>query len=165
MNNQLDDIAMWWSIKVHQLQASTITTVMTARHKSLDHLTTNYHQVLSQLQWWVNTVQIHMAIFCMDKDRGWHQPSSPLYEVTLDWHRLWPVGYKHLSRIWRKAVEWYKEVDDPEHNRPMDTNQSGDVYQKDTVGPEKLEDRMDTICSEEVQVNWLSEHGDWRMRG
>jgi hypothetical protein len=43
----------------------------------------------------------------------------------------------------------------------MDSNQSGDVYQKDTVGPERLEDWRDTICSEEVQADWLSEQGDW----
>jgi len=43
----------------------------------------------------------------------------------------------------------------------MDTNQSGDVYQKDTVGPESLEDWKDTICSEEVQGDWLTEQGHW----
>jgi hypothetical protein len=42
--------------------------------------------------------------------------------------------------IRRKAVEWYNEEDGPEGNSPMDTNQSGDVYQKDTVGPKRLED-------------------------
>jgi len=47
----------------------------------------------------------------------------------------------------------------------MDTNQSGDVYQKDTVGPERLEDSKDTVCSEEVQADWLSEQGDWKTRG
>jgi len=45
-----------------------------------------------------------------------------------------------LSKIQKKAVEWYNEVDSPEDNNLMDTNQSGDLYQKDTVGPEKLED-------------------------
>jgi hypothetical protein len=48
----------------------------------------------------------------------------------------------------------------------MDTNQSGDTYQKDdTVGPKRLEDWKDTICSDEVQADWLSEHGDWGTRG
>jgi hypothetical protein len=42
----------------------------------------------------------------------------------------------------------------------MVTNQSGDVYQKDPVGPERLEDWKYTICSEEVQVDWLTEPGD-----
>jgi hypothetical protein len=56
-----------------------------------------------------------------------------------------------------KAVEWYNEEDGSEDNSLIDTNQSGDVYQKDTVGPERLEDQKDTICSEEVQADWLSE--------
>ena len=47
----------------------------------------------------------------------------------------------------------------------MDTNQSGDVYQQDTVCPERLEDWTGTIRSEEVQADWLSEQGDWGMRG
>jgi len=59
--------------------------------------------------------------------------------------------------IWRKAVEWYDEEDSPEDNSLMGTNQSGHVYQKETVGPERLEDCKDTICSREVQANWLSE--------
>jgi len=138
---------------------------MTARHKSLDDLIFPYPQMLSQLQWWVSTVQTNMTIFSMDKDKGWHQPSSPLYEVTLDVHQLWPVESRHLSAIRWKAVEWYKEVAGPEDNSPMDNNQSGDVYQKDTVAPERLEDWKDTICSEEVKVDWLSEEGDWRTRG
>jgi len=47
----------------------------------------------------------------------------------------------------------------------MDTNQSRDVYQKDTIGTETLEECKNTICSEEVQADWLSEYGDWKMRG
>ena len=47
----------------------------------------------------------------------------------------------------------------------MDTNQSGDVYQNDTVGLDRVEDQRDSICSEEVQPNWLSEQGDRRTRG
>jgi hypothetical protein len=43
----------------------------------------------------------------------------------------------------------------------MDTNQSGNVYEKDTVGPERLEDRMETICLEEVQADRFSEQRDW----
>jgi hypothetical protein len=39
-----------------------------------------------------------------------------------------------------KAIEWYNEEGGLEDNSPMDSNQSGDVYQKDTVGPERLED-------------------------
>jgi hypothetical protein len=42
--------------------------------------------------------------------------------------------------IHRKAVEWYNVEDGPEDNSPMDTNQSGDVYQTDTVGSDRLED-------------------------
>jgi len=38
--------------------------------------------------------------------------------------------------ISRKAIEWYKEVVGLEEHSPMDPNQSRDVYQKDTVGPE-----------------------------
>jgi hypothetical protein len=41
--------------------------------------------------------------------------------------------------IRRKAVEWYNEVDGPENNSPTDTNWSGDVYQDDAVGPERLD--------------------------
>ena len=90
----------------------------------------------------------------MDRDKQWHQPSSSLYEVILDWHQLRPVGWRCLGMIWRKADEWYKEVDGPEDNSPMDTNQSGDVYQKDTVGLDWLEDWQDTISSEEVWAAW-----------
>jgi len=36
--------------------------------------------------------------------------------------------------------EWYKEIDGPEDNSPMDNNQFGDVSQKDNVGPERLDD-------------------------
>ena len=43
----------------------------------------------------------------------------------------------------------------------MDTNQSGDVYQKVTVGPERQEDWKGTICSENVQADWLSRQVDW----
>jgi len=48
-----------------------------------------------------------------------------------------------------------------EDNSPMDTNQSGDVYQKETVDQAKLEDLKDIICSEEVQANWLSPQEVW----
>jgi hypothetical protein len=37
-----------------------------------------------------------------------------------------------------------------EDSSSRDTNQPGDVYHKDTVGPERLEDAQDTICLEEV---------------
>jgi len=67
--------------------------------------------------------------------------------------------------IWEKAAEWYEEPGGPEDNSPMDTNQSGDLYQKDTVGPEWLEDWKDTICSEEVQADPLSKNRDSRMWG
>jgi len=63
--------------------------------------------------------------------------------------------------IQRKDVEWYNENDGLENNSPMDTNQSGDVYGKDTVCPERLEDGRGTIRSEEVQADWLSEQGNW----
>jgi len=43
----------------------------------------------------------------------------------------------------------------------MDPNHSRDEYQKDTVGAETLEDSKDTICSEEVQADLLSEQGHW----
>jgi len=69
-----------------------------------------------------------------------------------------------LSIISRKTIEWYKEVDGPEDNSLIDTNQSGYVYQKDTVGLERLEDWRDSICWEEVQANWLAEQGDRRAR-
>jgi len=46
----------------------------------------------------------------------------------------------------------------------MDTSQSGDIYQKNTVGPERLEDWKDTLSSEDVQADWLSELGDWGMK-
>jgi hypothetical protein len=52
-----------------------------------------------------------------------------------------------LSTIQRKAIEWSNEEDGPEDNNPMDTNQSGDLYQKDTVCPETLEDWKNTIDS------------------
>jgi len=78
---------------------------------------------------------------------------------------LWPGGAGDLSTIREKAVEWCKEENGPEDNSPMDTNQSGDVYQKDTVCPEGLEDWRDTICLEEVQADWLPEHRDWRAKG
>jgi hypothetical protein len=74
------------------------------------------------------------------------------------------------SRIWalepdtQKADEWYKEVDSPEDNSPMDINQSGVVCQKDTVGPQGLEDWSDTICTGKVQADWLLEQSDRRMR-
>ena len=42
--------------------------------------------------------------------------------------------------IQAKAVEWYNEEDGPEDYSPMDTNQSGDVYLKDTVCQKRLED-------------------------
>jgi len=52
-----------------------------------------------------------------------------------------------------KVVEWYEEVDGPEDNSPMDTNQCVDVYQMETVRPERLEDGKDVICLKEVQAN------------
>ena len=63
--------------------------------------------------------------------------------------------------MWREAVEWLNKEDGPEDNSPIDTNNSGDVYQKDTVGPERLEDWKDTICSKEVQADWLSHQRHW----
>jgi hypothetical protein len=41
--------------------------------------------------------------------------------------------------IRQKAVEGYNMVDGLEDNSPMDTNLSADVYQKHTVGPERLD--------------------------
>jgi len=66
-----------------------------------------------------------------------------------------------LDTIQWKAVEWYDGEDGPEDNSPMDLNQSGAVYQNDTVRPEGLEDWKDNICTEEVQADWLSEQGHW----
>jgi hypothetical protein len=41
-------------------------------------------------------------------------------------------------------------VDGPEDYSPIDTNQSGDVSQTDTIdGPDRLADRKDIICSDE----------------
>jgi hypothetical protein len=57
----------------------------------------------------------------------------------------------------RKPVEWYKEVDGLEDNSPMETNQTGDVYQMESVGPESLDDWKDTIYLEAGQADWLSE--------
>ena len=45
-----------------------------------------------------------------------------------------------MSTIREKAVELYNEEDGLEVNSPMDTNQSGDIYLKDCVGPKRLED-------------------------
>ena len=70
-----------------------------------------------------------------------------------------------MSMIRGKDSEWYNEDDGPEDNSPMDTNRSGDIYQKDTVGPKRLEDWKDSICSEEVEADWLSEQGDWGTMG
>jgi len=39
-----------------------------------------------------------------------------------------------------KAVEWYNEVDGQDDNSLMDTNQSEDVYLKDSVDSERLEE-------------------------
>jgi hypothetical protein len=36
-------------------------------------------------------------------------------------------------------VEWYNDKDGPEDNNSMDTNQSGEIYPKDTVSLESLE--------------------------
>jgi len=52
-------------------------------------------------------------------------------------------------------MEWYKEVYGPTENSPVDPNQSGDGDQIETGGQESLEDWMDTICSNEVQADWL----------
>jgi len=101
----------------------------------------------------------------MDQDNEWCQPLSSLCEGSLDSHLRWPVGYGHLSMRQVKAVEWYKEVDGLEDNSLMDTNRSGNVYQKYTVDPERLEDWKDTICSEEVQADSFPEKLDWKMRG
>jgi hypothetical protein len=78
---------------------------------------------------------------------------------------LRPGGLRYKSTIRGKAIEWYNEDDGPEDNSLMDTNQSGDIYQKDTDGPKRLEDWKDTICSEEVQADWLLEQGDWGTKG
>jgi hypothetical protein len=58
-----------------------------------------------------------------------------------------------LSTIRWEAVEWYNVDDGPEDNSPMDSNQSGDFYQKDTVGRERLEYGKNTICLGEVQAD------------
>jgi hypothetical protein len=57
----------------------------------------------------------------------------------------------------------YKDVYGPEDNREMDTNQSGDVYPNNTVGPDALKDCSKTICSEEVQGGRLSEQLDRKI--
>jgi hypothetical protein len=63
------------------------------------------------------------------------------------------------------AAEWYNEEDGPEDNISINTNQSGNVYRKNTVGPERLEDLKNTICSDKVQTDWLSWQGDWGTKG
>jgi hypothetical protein len=52
-----------------------------------------------------------------------------------------------------------------EDNSQTDTIQSGDISQKGTVCPERLEDQIDNISLEEVNTYWLSEQGDWETRG
>jgi len=66
-----------------------------------------------------------------------------------------------MGAIRCEAVEWKDGEDGLEDNSPMDTNQSRDVYQKDTVSPDRLEDWKDTICSEEVQADWFPKQGHW----
>jgi hypothetical protein len=46
----------------------------------------------------------------------------------------------------------------------MDTNQSGDLYQKDTVCPETVENWKNTIYSYDVQADGLSEQEDWGIK-
>jgi hypothetical protein len=67
--------------------------------------------------------------------------------------------------VQRRAAEWYNGEDGLEDTSQMDTNQSGDVCHKDTVCPKRLEDWKNTILSEDVQADWLSEQSDWRMKG
>jgi hypothetical protein len=47
----------------------------------------------------------------------------------------------------------------------MENDQFGDVYLQDSVGPEALGDWGNTICLEAIHPSWLSEQGDWKMRG
>ena len=71
------------------------------------------------------------------------------------------MRWRCLGTLRWEAVEWYDGEDGPEDSSSMDTNQSGDVYQNDIVGLERLEDWKDTICSEGVQADWISEQGHW----
>jgi len=65
----LNDVAMWRLIKVDQLYAHTIASPMTARHKSLNHITT-HPRVLSQLQCCVNTIHTHIDTFTMNREKN-----------------------------------------------------------------------------------------------
>jgi len=71
----------------------------------------------------------------------------------------------HLRTIQGKAVQWFNEEAGPEDYSPMDTNQSGDQYHKDTVGVERLQDRGDTICSEEVRPTGYQSKGIGGTKG
>jgi hypothetical protein len=95
----------------------------------------------------------HIVIFFRDEVKEWHYALAPPYEETFDWHWLWLVGEWYMSTIWRKAVEWYRELAGLGNHSPTATNHSGDVYHQASGGPDRLENWMETICSEEVQAN------------
>ena len=58
----------------------------------LYQISTNYSQLVSQLQWCWNRMQTHITIFPVENDREWRQPSSPPYVLTLIWLQLCPMG-------------------------------------------------------------------------
>jgi len=100
----------------------------------------------------------------MDEDNEWCQSSSPLYEVSCDWQYFWPVGQGHLCTIRWGPVQWYIEGDGLEDNSPMDPNQFGDVYQKDTVGQRRLEDWKDTIAGRKFRPTGYQSKGIGEQR-
>jgi len=67
------------------------------------------------------------------------------------------TGMKTLERDQREDYWMIQRGRWSGRQQSDDTNQPADGYHKDTVGPERLEDWQDTICSEEVQADWLSE--------
>jgi len=81
----------WQLNMVPLLQDYTIATPLTASHISLNYIITTHPGVLSQLQCCVNTMQTPIAIVSMEKENVWRQPSSPLYEITLQWYKMEPV--------------------------------------------------------------------------
>jgi hypothetical protein len=121
-----DDVSCRWN-KDYQVYASTVTTPMTTRHISLDYIITSHPPVPSQILQCVDTMPNHIVIIPPNTYTKSHQLSSPVYEETLKWHPLCPLGEGPSRTIRRKPVECYKAIERPEDHSPIEPNQSWDA--------------------------------------
>jgi hypothetical protein len=80
-------------------------------------------------------------------------PDRRLVTPTPCEHLASPLVFRLLCIRSQKAGEWYQEVYGPEDNSLINPNHSRDVYQQDTVSPERVEHWNDTASCEEIHTD------------